>query len=186
MKLIVGLGNPGLIYRKTRHNVGKELIESFAKEHKIKLERSQDRLFCAGKSTLEKEDFILAYPLVFMNISGKAVKALVDRYRIDKDKLLVVCDDIDLPLGKIRLRPKGGDGGHKGLRSIIEYLKTNEFSRLRIGIGRVSKEKVKDYVLSKFNREESFIIEEAKERAKQCCQLWITKGIHDAMNKFNN
>ncbi|MCM8757665.1 MAG: aminoacyl-tRNA hydrolase [Candidatus Omnitrophica bacterium] len=185
MKLIVGLGNPGLIYRKTRHNVGKEVIESFAKDCKIKLKRSLDNLFCVGKATLEKEDFILAYPLVFMNISGRAVKALINRYKIDKKNLLVVCDDIDLPLGKIRLRPKGSDGGHKGLRSIIEGLKTEDFARLRIGIGKVSKEKVKDYVLSKFNREEYPIIEEAKERAKQCCQVWIAEGIQKAMNRFN-
>jgi PTH1 family peptidyl-tRNA hydrolase len=186
IKLIVGLGNPSRLYRDTRHNIGKAIVEEMAKLYRIKLKKDKKLLSSLGKGKLEEVEFILAYPLVFMNLSGESVSALVNRFKIENQNLLVVCDDLDLGLGNLRIKPYGGDAGHKGLRSIIRSLETNGFSRLRVGIGRIEdKEKIKDFVLSKFNREEKSIIEEAKRRAIECCKVWLIEGIDSAMNKFN-
>jgi len=186
MKLIVGLGNPGLLYRNTRHNIGRDIVEKMAKIYKVKLKKDKKLLACLGKGSIEGRDFILSYPLVFMNLSGEAVINLINRFKINKENLLVICDDLDLKLGVLRIKPSGGDGGHRGLRSIIENLANNDFARLRIGIGRLSdKEKIKDFVLSKFNKSEKLIIEEAKSKAIECCKVWLLEGIEVAMNKFN-
>jgi len=185
-KLIVGLGNPLRVYRDSRHNIGRTIVEEMAKVYRIKLKEDKNLLSSLGKTKLKEVDFILAYPLVFMNLSGESVFRLVERFKIENQNLLVICDDLDLKLGILKIKPQGGDGGHRGLRSIIESLKSKEFPRLRIGIGRPQdKNKVSDFVLSKFNRDEKKIIEEMKKKALLCCQVWLTDGISYAMNRFN-
>jgi PTH1 family peptidyl-tRNA hydrolase len=186
IKLIVGLGNPSKLYRNTRHNIGRMIVDEMAKLYRIKLKKDKELLSAFGKGRLKEVDFILAYPLVFMNLSGESVWKLMDKFKIENHNLLVVCDDLDLNLGTLKIKPQGGDGGHKGLRSIIESLKSEEFCRLRIGIGRPQdKNKVSDFVLSKFNKEERDIIKEARKKAITCCQVWLIEGINFAMNKFN-
>lgn len=167
MKLIVGLGNPGLKYKNTRHNIGFLIIDKFAKINK------------AGKKTT------LLKPKVFMNNSGVAVKTAVDRLRIGLDDILIVCDDINLELGIIRFRAKGSAGGHKGLRSIIENLNTENFNRLRIGISSDKKRGLRDYVLSRFNPDEKIVLKEVVNRAGEAIGVWAEEGIETAMNRFN-
>jgi len=185
-KLIVGLGNPFRIYRESRHNLGRTIVEEMAKLYRIRLKKDKKLLSSFGKGRLKEVDFILSYPLVFMNLSGESVFRLVERFKIENHNLLVICDDLDLKLGSLKIKPRGEDAGHRGLRSIIESLKSKEFSRLRIGIGRPQdKNKISDFVLSKFNKEEKEIIKEVSKKAIACCQVWLTEGINSAMNKFN-
>lgn len=185
-KLIVGLGNPGIMYRNTRHNIGKTVVRELAELYKIKLKKDKTLFASLGRGKIREVDFILAYPLVYMNLSGKAIRCLVDRFGIENKNLLVICDDLDLKLGRLRIKPKGGDGGHRGLRSVIEELGSSDFCRLRIGIGRIlDKEKIKDFVLSGFSAQERSIVEQAKHKVFDCCRVWLLEGIDSAMNKFN-
>lgn len=184
MKLIVGLGNPGPSYARNRHNVGFQCVERFIKRHGLVSERTMFKaLVTAGQINSSK--VLLARPLTFMNLSGQAVRPLLRWYRVALSDLLVVYDDLDLPLGGIRLRQRGGSGGHKGMRSIIEALGSEEFPRLRIGIGRPTHGDPQDYVLSDFTLDESIVMEEAYERAVNAIELFITEGIVAAMNKCN-
>lgn len=185
MWLIVGLGNPGMKYRRTRHNIGFRLIDIFAKELKISVRTKQCSAFI-GYGQLYGEDIVLAKPQTFMNLSGTAVKCLVNRYRIEPSQLLVVYDDMDLDVGKIRIRAKGSHGGHKGMKSVIGELGTSEFARLRIGIGRSELETlVTDYVLGTFSKEEERGIVQTLDRAIEAVQLIIKEGLESAMNKYN-
>lgn len=186
MKLIVGLGNPGILYKNSRHNIGICVVRDLAKRYNIKLKSDKSGLYREGHGKIKGMDFLLAYPLVFMNLSGESIAHLIKKYRIQLEDLLVVCDDLDLELGKIRIRPFGSSAGHKGVKSIIEHLKSEAFPRLRIGIGRpTSKPKVKDFVLSQFKTKETDLITEAINRAVECCRVWLTGGIKDSMNQFN-
>lgn len=186
MKLIVGLGNPGRRYKNCRHNIGIRTISGLAREYKIKLRSDKYALYKEGRGKIAGRDFLLAYPLAFMNLSGESVHRLVKKYKIPLADLLVVCDDLDLEIGNIRIRPHGSSGGHKGIKSIIEHLKSETFARLRIGIGRpTSKIDIKDFVLSKFNLEETELIVQALHRAIQCSKVWLSQGIKEAMNQFN-
>lgn len=186
MKLIVGLGNPGMLYRNTRHNVGMRVINQLAKKHKIKLVRDRHTFSRQGKAKIEGIESIIAQPLVFMNLSGKTVAGLLTRFNISLADLLVIYDDLDLMVGKIRIRAEGGSAGHKGLKSIIDNLATKTFPRLRIGIGKtVPKHRIRDYVLSAFNREEELVIRKSLKQAVSCCETWIRQGIREAMNQFN-
>ena len=185
MKLIIGLGNPGFRHRHTRHNIGFMVMDRIASDFKIRL---RERLFhsLCGKGRVDGEEVILAKPLTYMNLSGKAVAAICDKEGILPEGLFVISDDIDLSFGKIRLRAKGSSGGHKGLRSIIEELKTEEFPRLRVGIGpNVREGFLSDYVLRPFNRNERKSIGELTERCRLCAEAWLKEGIEAAMNRFN-
>nr|MBC7245444.1 aminoacyl-tRNA hydrolase [Chloroflexota bacterium] len=184
MKLIVGLGNPGPSYAKNRHNVGFQCVERFIRRHGLTHARA---MFKALVTTGQVGNIrvVLARPLTFMNLSGQAVRPLLRWYHIALPDLLVVYDDLDLPLGKIRLRQRGSSGGHKGMRSIIEALGSEDFPRLRIGIGRPISGDPQDYVLSDFTPDESTLMEEAYERAIAAIELFISEGIVAAMNKFN-
>ena len=184
MKLIVGLGNPGPGYARNRHNVGFQCVERFIRRHNLAHERV---LFKALVTTGQMGDIkvVLARPLTFMNLSGQAVRPLLRWYHVALPDLLVVYDDLDLPLGKIRLRQRGGSGGHKGMRSIIEALGSEEFPRLRIGIGRPRHGDPQDYVLSDFTPDESILMEGVYERAVNAIELFIAEGIVAAMNKCN-
>jgi len=186
MRLIFGLGNPGILYQKTRHNIGRSIVEKLARQLKIKFKKDNTVLCGWAKTNYKGQEIIVAFPLVFMNVCGESLYRLTNKFQIPKENIMVICDDLDLELGKLRIRAKGGDGGHKGLRSIINFLQSNDFCRLRIGIGRdPDKEKIKDFVLSTFNREENEIINEAKQKAVECCLVWLAEGVIPAMNKFN-
>jgi len=184
MKLIAGLGNPGLKYRDTRHNIGFLTIDNFAKAHKIKADkRSNQTLF--GKLTIQGEEILLIKPQTYMNNSGDAVKAFSYRCSIKPNDILVVCDDIHLDLGILRLRAKGSSGGHKGLESIIERIGASDFNRLRIGIGFGRSDEVRDYVLSRFGPDEKSLVAEMVSMAADAVTVWIEGGIELAMNRYN-
>jgi len=186
MKLIVGLGNPGNIYANTRHNIGSSVVKALAKSHKIFFKKENSASSLNAKARLDGKNVILALPLTFMNLSGVALAGLVKKYKIDLDNLLVVCDDLDLEFGRLKLRPAGSSGGHKGLESIIEYLGSDGFSRLRIGIGRpVGYSDASDYVLSHFSKREKEQISRMINQASLCCESWVTNGIIETMNSFN-
>ena len=186
MKLIVGLGNPGLVYAGSRHNIGFAVIKSLARFLKVTLKRDGSVSALVGKAELDQNNLILALPQTFMNLSGIAVKALIKKFKLSPEDLLVVCDDLDLELGKIKIRPQGGSGGQRGLTSIIEHLGTQDFSRLRIGIDRPKNPAdAAGYVLSGFLRKEKTIIEEVKEDAVNCCLSWMENGIIKTMDSFN-
>lgn len=187
MKLIVGLGNPGKIYQNSRHNVGFSTVELFAKIYNIHLKKDKISLALKGEGRIERQRIILALPLTFMNLSGLAVEKLMKEYKIDLASLLVVCDDLDLELGRIKIKPSGSSAGHRGLESIINMLGTKNFARLRIGIGRPlnNQHEITSYVLSKFNKNEKKKIETALDQAIECCRVWVTEGINKSMNIFN-
>lgn len=186
MKLIVGLGNPGKNYKDCRHNIGFYVIEALAKTHKAYLKKENTLLLLSGKAKIGSQNVMLAMPLTFMNLSGIAISELLKKYRIDLNNLLVVCDDLDLDFGRLRLRPSGSSGGHQGLQSIINSLENSEFARLRIGIGR-PKQNIEpaEYVLSPFNKREKEMLNKIQKKVIQCCEVWLTKGTTEAMNIFN-
>ncbi|MFH1798402.1 MAG: aminoacyl-tRNA hydrolase [Candidatus Omnitrophota bacterium] len=173
MKLIVGLGNPGIRYRNTRHNTGFLVIDVFAKRYRIKIKKRafQGRY---GVGQAKKQEVVLFQPLTYMNLSGGAIKQLVSSKLLDKEDLLVISDDVSLPLGEIRRREKGSSGGHNGLQSIIDAL-GSDFARLRIGIG--STEEISDlagYVLASFSRKEKILLKDVLERAVESIENWLT------------
>jgi PTH1 family peptidyl-tRNA hydrolase len=185
MKLIIGLGNPGLKYTNTRHNVGFKVINKLAKLAKIKI---RDRKYKSkiGEGKISGNEVILAKPMTYVNLSGEAVELLVKNFQVPLTELLVVYDDINLELGKIRIRKKGSAGGHNGMKSIIEKLNSQEFIRIRIGIGSPPHDvEFRDYVLSNFTEEEEEIIESTIEKAAQAVICIVEKGIDVAMNKYN-
>lgn len=185
MKLVIGLGNPGLRYANTRHNVGFKVINKVAKLTKIKVKgrRYKSRM---GEGKILEHEVILAQPMTYVNLSGEAVELLVRNFQVKLSDLLVVYDDISLELGKIRIRKKGSAGGHNGMNSIIEKLCSQEFPRIRIGIGSPPPEiEIRDYVLSRFTKEENEIIESAIEKAAQAVICTIEEGIDAAMNRYN-
>jgi len=187
MKLIVGLGNPGRIYIDSRHNIGFSTIKALSRIYKIPLKKDSNTFSLSGKGIIENKNVILAEPLTFMNLSGVAVAALLKKYRIDSADLLIACDDLDLDFGVMRIRPSGSSGGHKGLSSIIDYLGSREFPRLRIGIGRQkeSRQDAAEYVLSPFTKKEKKEIGGIIARACDCCRFWASCGITESMNVFN-
>jgi len=185
VKLIVGLGNPGRNYTESRHNAGFFVIKALSKNYKIPLKK--DSFSLSGKGKVQGESLILALPLTFMNLSGIAASALIKKYKIDLENLLVVCDDLDLGLGVIKIRPDGSSGGHRGLGSIIDSLGSQEFGRLRIGIGRPLGGKIDaaSFVLSPFTKREKGKMKETIGEACDCCRVWAKKGITESMNIFN-
>ncbi len=185
MKVVVGLGNPGKEYERDRHNIGFMVVDAFARKHGFEFRRRKFRSTLA-EGRFGPEKLLLSKPLTFMNLSGEAVAPLVAFYKLPSESLLVVADDLDIPLGEIRLRPKGGSGGHNGLKSIIDHLGTREFPRLRIGIGRPpAGVDPADYVLQPFSPEEIPVVELVVERAVGAIETWILRGIETAMNEFN-
>ncbi|MDD5561604.1 MAG: aminoacyl-tRNA hydrolase [Candidatus Omnitrophica bacterium] len=186
MKIIVGLGNPGLVYAGSRHNIGFMVVKSLARGLKVALKKDGSAPVLVGRTCFRQHDLILALPLTFMNLSGIAVKALLKKFKADAPDLLVVCDDLDLELGRIKLRPHGSSAGQRGIVSIIEQLGTQNFNRLRIGIGRPKRTTdAARYVLSGFLRKEKAAVEQAKEEAASCCLSWVEKGVTKTMSSFN-
>ena len=188
MKLIVGLGNPGIFYSGTRHNIGSTVVRVLAKRNGISLRRDRTTQALCGTGSVGSQEVVLAVPLTYMNLSGRPVAALVDKYALTGSDLLVVCDDLDLEVGCLRIRKSGSSGGHRGLASVIQVLGRQDFNRLRIGIGRppVRRDKgVSDYVLSGFSKSDKQILRDVIDEAADCCQDWISYGIDKCMNYFN-
>lgn len=184
MYLIVGLGNPGAKYAGNRHNAGFQCIERFAERHGLRFSFYRFRASLA-EGDAKGRRILLARPLTYMNDSGQAVKPLLRHYNIPTGNLLVVYDDLDLPLGKIRLRARGSSGGHRGLDSILTLLGTTEVPRLRLGIGRPPYGDAVDYVLDDWRPEERVAMEDAYQRGMEAIDLYLTEGIVAAMNAFN-
>lgn len=183
--LIVGLGNPGREYRNTRHNIGFMAVDRFCEEHNVRLGKVQFKAL-VGQMRLEQTRVILAKPQTFMNRSGDAVAALLRFYKIPLEQVLVVHDDLDLPFGSLRLRPGGGAGGQKGLGSIIEKVGTQQFPRMRMGIGRPPGQMdPAAYVLQDFNRSEQEELAFTLRRAAEAMQVFVGDGLEKAMNSFN-
>jgi PTH1 family peptidyl-tRNA hydrolase len=183
--LIVGLGNPGLRYEKTRHNLGFMLIDWLAREFQTQVKREECRSQI-GRAIIENQTTELVKPQTFMNLSGEAVSCLLKKENRTAEKLIVVSDDLALPLGTIRLRPKGSAGGHNGLKSIIECLRTEEFIRLRIGIQPEHPlREQKDFVLENFSRTDSEIIEKVLQQSAEAVRAVLSDGVERAMATYN-
>ncbi len=184
MKLIVGLGNPGLKYSGTRHNIGFDVIDYLAAGPGCSTFREKFEAFVAEMKEGD-ETVLLMKPLTFMNLSGRAVRAALDFYKLTIEQVLIVCDDFNLPLSKLRMRAKGSHGGQNGLRNIQEQLGSDAYVRLRIGVGQPDPGDAVDFVLSKFKPGERAAAEDAIANAGQAVLTWIRKGTEAAMNKFN-
>ncbi len=184
MKLIVGLGNPGTKYAATRHNVGFDVIDYLAAGPGVGAFREKFEAFVAEMKEGD-ETILLVKPLTFMNLSGRAVRAILDFYKIPVENVLVVCDDFNLPLGKLRVRTKGSHGGQNGLRNIQEQLGTDAYTRLRIGVGQPTVGDAVDHVLSKFRPGEKAVVEDAIATATQAALVWTRQGAETCMNRFN-
>jgi PTH1 family peptidyl-tRNA hydrolase len=185
MKLIVGLGNPGKKYDETRHNIGYEVIQRLAQQ----FASNPGRLKFEGhtqEGLVGTEKVLLLMPHTFMNLSGRSVKQAMDFFKLTPADLLLVCDDFNLPLGTLRMRPGGSDGGQKGLADTVRQLGTDQFARLRLGIGPVPEQwDAADFVLGKFGSPERKVVDEQVKRACEATQLWIEQGTLAAMNKYN-
>jgi PTH1 family peptidyl-tRNA hydrolase len=184
--LIVGLGNPGAEYAKTRHNAGFGLVEALAVRWRV--DWRHERKFNARMARAERSgrQVLLCQPQTFMNLSGETVGAVVGFYRLPRTRILVAVDDADLPLGELRLRAGGSSGGHHGLESIEQHLGARDFARLRLGIGRQDgAREITDYVLSRFDRVEAALMEKVLDRASRQAECWLNDGIQRAMNQFN-
>ncbi len=185
MKLIVGLGNPGRRYAGTRHNAGFEVLDALAGRRRAEWEsgpRGADALIARWREA----DVVLAKPLTFMNLSGQAVGDLLRFFKIELPALLVVVDDVNLELGRLRARSSGSAGGHNGLKSLIELLGTGEFARLRVGVGRGdARRDLADHVLAAFEPEERPIVAEAVGRGADAAELFVSDGIEAVMNRYN-
>jgi PTH1 family peptidyl-tRNA hydrolase len=184
MKVIVGLGNPGAKYAGTRHNVGFDVVDYLAAAPGCTPFREKFEAFVAELKEGD-ETVLLVKPLTFMNLSGRSVRAVLDFFKLPLEEVLVVCDDFNLPLGKLRIRAKGSHGGQNGLRNIQEQLGTDEYTRLRIGVGQPGPGDAVDHVLSKFKPGERKAVEDAVATAAQAAITWIRQGTEAAMNRFN-
>jgi len=185
MKLIVGLGNPGRKYEGTRHNVGYMVLAELARRAGQATAKSAFQ----GETqdiTIHGERVLLLWPHTFMNRSGSSVLAARDFYKLKNDEVLIVCDDFNLPLGKLRFRPQGSAGGQKGLADVIRVFGTEEVPRLRVGIGEAPAEwNAADYVLARFTRQDQPVIDEAVVRGAEGIETWVKRGLQAAMNEYN-
>ena len=193
MKLIVGLGNPGLFYSNNRHNIGFMCARHIGREHGIKFDKKQGQSR-TGSGEIEGQKVTLARPQIYMNNSGEAVSLLLKRLKITPGDLIIIHDDLDLPVGKIRIRYGGGSGGHKGIESIVAHTGSREFYRIRVGIGRPSEMEgidtdkggaVIDHVLSGFTHDEKKVIKKVIPNVSEAVACLITEGLEAAMNRYN-
>ncbi len=187
MKLIVGLGNPGRKYQYNRHNVGFLVVDQFAGKYSINLDiKKKKAVFGRGKCLTE--DVVILKPQTFMNLSGEAVLYLASFLKIKTNNIIVIADDSDLPFGKMRIRRSGGSGGHNGIKSLIYSLKSEDFPRLRFGIGRPESSSEKDlfeYVLEDFTQEELAIFRSESDRIVEALSTMVLESVNEAMNRFN-
>ncbi len=185
MKLIVGLGNPGRRYGKTRHNIGFMVVNEFAKKENLRFNLKTKFKGQFIQTTIKDEPVIILKPNTFMNVSGEAVLAVKQYYQIEVEDILVIYDDLDLVCGKIRVKQQGGSGGHKGLKSIINCINSEDFHRLKIGIGRDELIPVKDYVLGKFTTSQKKEISISIEESIEVIYDWLAHDVVYVMNKYN-
>ena len=184
MKIVVGLGNPGSRYEGTRHNVGFAVIDYLAASPRAG--RFQARFQGQVAELIEDpHKVLLVKPETFMNLSGRCVRQLLDFYQLPPDDLLIVCDDVHLPLAQLRVRARGSHGGHNGLRDVQAHLGTTEYARLRIGVDAPGESDMVDYVLARFSAAEKAVIEEAILLASQAVAVWVHRGVDACMNQFN-
>jgi len=183
--LVVGLGNPGDDYRGSRHNLGAEVVELLAKRHGGRLRKRKERAL-VDEVTIDGRRVALAIPLTYVNDSGHAVDALVRRFGVDPEQLVVVHDELDLPVAELKVKSGGGLAGHNGLRSIVAHLHTQDFQRVRIGVGKpVSKERGADHVLNRFSKRERAEVDVTVEQAADAVETIVRDGVDAAMNRFN-
>lgn len=181
-KLVVGLGNPGRKYKNSKHNIGFMALDHYADNAKIKFKKKSSM----NAEIAEDDNLILAKPLTFMNLSGIAVRKIVDYYHIDNDQVLIIYDDVDLPFAKLRLRYKGGAGGHNGIKSIIQHLDSQDFNRIRFGIDKSQKVDMKDYVLSDFSKTEFKILKDVFiDMDRIITDFKLDINFDEIMNKYN-
>lgn len=185
MKIIAGLGNPTAQYEGTRHNIGFAVVDRLAEEYNISMDMKKHKAIC-GKGVIEGEKVILVKPQTFMNLSGEAIREVLDYYKADIQDVLVIYDDICLDVGRLRIRTKGSAGGHNGVKNIIAHLGTEGFARIRVGVGDKPRQtELVDYVLGRFTGEEKQAIREGIDRAVKATAVVLTEGIESAMNKYN-
>ena len=185
MFLIAGLGNPGTEYAATRHNIGFDMVTYLGDQYHIPL-RSRENKAIVGKGVIGGQKVMLAQPQTFMNLSGESIRALLDYYKTDREKLVIIYDDISLPVGQVRVRPKGSAGGHNGIKNIIQHLGTEEFARIRIGVGAKPEggDLVK-HVLGRFSREEDGMIRDVFALAEEALLTIMNEDVAAAMNQVN-
>ena len=184
MKVLVGLGNPGAKYAGTRHNVGFDVLDYLAQAPHAG--RFQGRFQAQVAEMMEgTEKVLLVKPETFMNLSGRSVRQAVDFYQVALHDVLVICDDVNLPLGKLRIRARGTHGGHNGLRDIQNHLGTSDYPRLRLGVDAPQQDGMIDHVLGRFRPSERPVMEEAVQRAAQAVLVWVHQGIEPCMNQYN-
>ena len=185
MYLIVGLGNPEEEYSNTRHNMGFNTINKLAKQYNIEINKSKFKSLY-GSGIIEKEKVILLKPQTYMNLSGTAIKEVMDFYKINKEELIIIYDDIDIEPGIIKIRKKGGPGTHNGMKSVVNEIKTQDFTRVRVGIGMPSnKSDLINYVIGKISKDDIEKLEDGTTKAKDALIEIIKNGVDTAMNKFN-
>jgi len=185
MKLVVGLGNPTAQYAQTRHNVGFDVIDELAAQYSIPIDTMKHK-GAYGKGRIEGETVILLKPMTFMNLSGESVVQVANYFKIAPEDIIVVYDDINLDVGRLRIREKGSAGGHNGIKNIIAMLGTDSFARIRVGVGmKPAKMDLAAYVLSRFSEDERIMVEQGYEKACQAMALMVNDQIAKAMNDFN-
>lgn len=184
MFVIVGLGNPGRKYENTKHNMGFLTIDAFAEKHDIKVNRIKHKAL-VGEGFVAGKKVMLVKPQTYMNLSGQSVREIVSYYGIEPEELMVIYDDVDIPMGSVRIRKKGSAGTHNGMRSIIYDLQFDNFPRLRLGIGKERKEDMVNFVMSGFAADEKKRIQEAIDNSVAALTAWLDKGIDMAMGEYN-
>ena len=183
--LIVGLGNPGKGYEGTRHNIGFAFLRALAEREGLRFKKEASFKGSIAEGQIGEDPVLLLLPLTFMNLSGESVALVMRYFQIDLSRLIVVVDDVALPLGQLRIRINSGSGGHNGLKSIEESLQTNRYPRLRMGVGDRNEGELADHVLSRFTQEEEKLLPDVLERAIQAVKIWLDQGITSAMNFAN-
>ena len=185
MYIIAGLGNPGKKYEHTRHNVGFDVMDVLAEKYNIRMDEKKYKAIC-GKGMIGSEKVVLVKPQTFMNLSGESIAEAVNFYKVDPEHIIIVYDDISLDVGQLRIRKKGSAGGHNGIKNIIAHLGTQEFPRIKVGVGdKPKKMDLADYVLSRFSKEDSAVMEDAFREAAGAVEMMIIQGADAAMNQFN-
>lgn len=185
MYIIIGLGNPSREYEHTRHNIGFDVITRISNDYNIPMDFKKHKAIC-GKGMIEGEKVILAKPQTYMNLSGESVRELADFYKVPNENIIIIYDDISLDVGQLRIRQKGSAGGHNGIKSIIAHLGTQEFPRIKVGVGDKPKGwDLADYVLSRFQGEDAVIIKDAVSKSSQAVKAIINHGLDSAMNLYN-
>jgi PTH1 family peptidyl-tRNA hydrolase len=185
MKAIIGLGNPGMKYAGTRHNIGFDAVTAIADKYNLSINNKKFKgVYADGHIAGEK--VLLVQPQTFMNLSGECVREVADFYKLNPDEIIIICDDINLDVGRLRIRKKGSAGGHNGLKNIIAHLGTEEFPRIRVGVGEKTEGwDLADYVLARFDKDSEPVIREALANVVGAVETWISEGIDAAMNRHN-